>query len=206
MVIVKAKLKAVVDASFWIHLVKLNLVEEFIKLWAVVVTKKVELELFTFARIKLYTPLDLDIYNDLKSKEIIKIKDPKSIPKDINSQITNHSGELYSIALAKEENLIESDFLRKLIEKRLKENRLGMALRAYEKKEVNIAGGAKIAGITYRAFLDALEENGIPTMEISHDTIKYGFESMERSLGLKPKKRDYNKLYEDILIKKGKKK
>lgn len=108
--------------------------------------------------------------------------------------------------IAKEENLTESDFLRKLIEKGLKEYRLGMALRAYENKEVNIAGGAKIAGITYREFLDALEENRIPTMEISPETIKYGFESMERSLGLKPKKRDYNKLFEDILINKGKKK
>ena len=108
--------------------------------------------------------------------------------------------------IAKEENLTESDFLRKLIEKGLKEYRLGMALRAYENKEVNIAGGAKLAGITYREFLDALEENGISTMEISPETIKYGFESMERSLGLKPKKRDYNKIYEDILIKKGKKK
>jgi hypothetical protein len=29
---------------------------------------------------------------------------------------------------------------------------------------------------------------------------------MERSLGLKPKKRDYNKLYEDILINKRKNK
>ena len=108
--------------------------------------------------------------------------------------------------IAKEENLTESDFLRKLIEKGLKEYRLGVALRAYENKEVNIAGGAKIAGITYREFLDALEENRIPTMEISPETIKYGFESMERSLGLKPKKRDYNKLFEDILINKGKKK
>ena len=108
--------------------------------------------------------------------------------------------------IAKEENLTESDFLRKLIEKGLKEYRLGVALRAYENKEVNIAGGAKIAGITYREFLDALEENGISTMEISPETIKYGFESMEKSLGLKPKKRDYNKLFEDILINKGKKK
>jgi len=108
--------------------------------------------------------------------------------------------------IAKEENLTESDFLRKLIEKGLKEYRLGIALRAYEKKEVNIAGGAKIAGITYREFLDALEENGIPTMEISPETLKYGLESAEKSLGIKLKIKDYNKLFEDILIKKEKKK
>ena len=81
-----------------------------------------------------------------------------------------------------------------------------MALKAYKNKEVNIAGGAKLAGITYREFLDALEECGIPTIEVSPETLKYGFESMDRSLGLKPKKRDYNKLYEGILLKKGKKK
>jgi len=83
--------------------------------------------------------------------------------------------------------------------------KLYTALKAYENKEVNIAGGAKLAGITYREFLDALEENGIPTIEVSPETIKYGFESAERSLGLKPKKRDYNKLYEDMFLKKGKK-
>ena len=108
--------------------------------------------------------------------------------------------------IAKEENLTESEFLRKLIEKGLMEYKLGMALKAYKNKEVNIACGAKLAGTTYREFLDALEGNGIPTIEVSPETIKYGFESMEKSLGLKPKKRDYNKLYEDILIKKGKKK
>ena len=108
--------------------------------------------------------------------------------------------------IAKEENLTESEFLRKLIEKGLKEYKLGMALKAYKNKEVNIAGGANLAGITYREFLDALEECGIPTIEVSPETLKYGFESAERSLGLKPKKRDYNKLFEDTFINKGKKK
>lgn len=108
--------------------------------------------------------------------------------------------------IAKDENLTESEFLRKLIEKGLKEYKLGMALKAYKNKEVNIAGGANLAGITYREFLDALEECGIPTIEVSPETIKYGFESMERSLGLKPKKRDYNKLFEDTFINKEKKK
>ncbi len=108
--------------------------------------------------------------------------------------------------IAKDENLTESEFLRKLIEKGLKEYKLGMALKAYKNKEVNIAGGANLAGITYREFLDALEECGIPTIEVSPETLKYGFESMERSLGIKPKKRDYNKLFEDTFINKGKKK
>lgn len=70
------------------------------------VTRKVEEELQDFVRIKLYTPLDLEIYNDLKSKGTIQIKDPKSIPKDIYNQITSNSGELYSIALAKEDKII----------------------------------------------------------------------------------------------------
>lgn len=107
--------------------------------------------------------------------------------------------------IAKKENLTESEFLRRLIEKGLKEYKLGMALKAYENKEVNISGGAKLAGITYREFLDALEEYGISTIEVSPKTIKLGLESIDKSLGLKSKKRDYNKLYEDIIIKKGKK-
>lgn len=106
MVTSKAKPKAIIDTSFWIHLVKLNLVEQFIQLWNIVVTRKVEEELQDFVRIKLYTPLDLEIYNDLKSKGTIQIKDPKSIPKDIDNQITSNSGELYSIALAKEDKII----------------------------------------------------------------------------------------------------
>src|SRR5574343_998374 len=105
MVTSKAKPKAIIDTSFWIHLVKLNLVEQFIQLWNIVVTRKVEEELQDFVRIKLYTPLDLEIYNDLKSKGTIQIKDPKSIPKDIDNQITSNSGELYSIALAKEDKI-----------------------------------------------------------------------------------------------------
>ena len=106
MVTSKLKPKAIIDTSFWIHLVKLNLVEQFIQLWNIVVTRKVEEELQDFVRIKLYTPLDLEIYNDLKSKGTIQIKDPKSIPKDIDNQITSNSGELFSIALAKEDKII----------------------------------------------------------------------------------------------------
>jgi hypothetical protein len=102
----KAKPKAVVDTSFWIHLVKLNLVESFTQLWNIVVTRKVEEELHAFVRIKLYTPLDLEIYNELKSNGTIQVKDPKSVPGNINSQITNNSGELFSIALAKEDKII----------------------------------------------------------------------------------------------------
>ncbi len=102
----RAKPKAIIDTSFWIHLVKLNLVDSFIQLWDIVVTRKVEEELLAFTRIKLYTPLDLEIYNELKSKGTIQVKNPKSIPKDIDTQITNNSGELFSIALAREDQII----------------------------------------------------------------------------------------------------
>ena len=40
MVVRKGKPKAVVDTSFWIHLVKLNLFEEFTQLWDIVFTRK----------------------------------------------------------------------------------------------------------------------------------------------------------------------
>jgi hypothetical protein len=106
MVVRKGKPKAIIDTSFWIHLVKLNLVDSFIQLWDIVVTRKVEEELLAFTKIKLYTPLDLEIYNELKSKGTIQVKNPKSIPKDIDAQITSNSGELFSIALAREEKII----------------------------------------------------------------------------------------------------
>lgn len=106
MVVRKYKPKAVVDTSFWIHLVKLDLVESFIQLWDIVITRKVEEELQAFTRIKLYTPLDLEIYNELKLKGTIQVKNPKNVPENINNQITTNSGELFSIELAKEGKII----------------------------------------------------------------------------------------------------
>ncbi len=103
---VKHKPKAVVDTSFWIHLVKLGLVDAFTSLWDIVVTKKVEEELQAFTRIKLYLTLDLEIYSILKQEGEIQIKNPKNVPSDIDSQITKDSGELFSLALAKEEKII----------------------------------------------------------------------------------------------------
>ncbi len=134
-----------------------------------------------------------------KVKSVCERKNVKTL------RLTDAMSEM-AYNIAKEENLTESEFLRKLIEKGLKEYKLGMALKAYKNKEVNIAGGAKLAGITYREFFAALEECGIPTIEVSPENIRYGMESIDRSLGLKAKKRDYNKLYEDIFIKKRKKK
>ncbi len=52
------------------------------------------------------------------------------------------------------------------------DSKLNSAISRYKNKEVNIAGGANIAWINYREFLYALEENGIPTMEISPETLK----------------------------------
>ncbi|MFA5745996.1 MAG: hypothetical protein WCX82_01205 [archaeon] len=137
---VKVKPKAIIDTSFWIHLVKLDLVEQFIQLWDLIATKKVEEELQAFTRIKLYTPLDLETYNDLKSQGAIQVKDPKSVPGNINSQIANNSGELFSIALAKEykiivfiDNGIPYDFCKR--NQILAANIVDYLMRQYEQKK-----------------------------------------------------------------------
>ncbi len=101
-----SKPSAVIDTSFWIHLVKLDLTDKFIELYDLVFTKKVEEELLAFKKIHLYSPLDLDIFNQLKLKNKLKIIDPKYISKEINNSISNDSGELFSLSLAQEKNYI----------------------------------------------------------------------------------------------------
>jgi predicted HTH domain antitoxin len=110
------------------------------------------------------------------------------------------SATIYEIA--KEENMTESEFLRLLIEKGLKEYKLNLAIDAYKKKDVNISGGANLAEITYREFLEVLKEKEIPIMEISPESVKYGLESAEKSLNIKLNVKDYDKLYEKIFTKK----
>lgn len=110
------------------------------------------------------------------------------------------SATIYEIA--KEENMTESEFLRLLIEKGLKEYKLNLAIDAYKKKDVNISGGANLAEITYREFLEILKEKEIPIMEISPESVKYGLESAEKSLNINLNIKDYDKLYEKIFTKK----
>jgi predicted nucleic acid-binding protein len=100
---------AIVDASFWIHLVKVDLLDIFLEYYNYLyVPSKVELEI-TFAeslKFKLFTPNDIKLYYKLKKEGIIVVKDPATIKKELESQVSKDSGELYCIALSQELGLI----------------------------------------------------------------------------------------------------
>jgi len=97
---------AIVDSSFYIHLVKINLIDTFLDLYDLVVCTKVKDEITYFEYKSLYTPFDIEVFNKLLNEKKIIIKDPKNITKQLESEVSSNSGELYSIALAQELNYI----------------------------------------------------------------------------------------------------
>jgi predicted HTH domain antitoxin len=83
--------------------------------------------------------------------------------------------------IAKEKNLTESEYIRSLIEKDISKYRLKKAIEEYKKKKVNISEGAEMAGLSYREFLEKLEENRVP-LNMDGLPISYGLKSIKRSL------------------------
>jgi len=83
--------------------------------------------------------------------------------------------------IAKEKNVTESEYIRSLIEKDISKYRLNKAVEEYTKNKVNISGGAEIAGLSYREFLENLEDNNIP-LNLDTMSIEYGLESINKSL------------------------
>jgi hypothetical protein len=102
------KPKAIIDTSFWIHLVKTNLEDHFMRRFVIIAPQRVEEEILycnTF-KFMVYKPQDIRVYEKLKSENKIIILNPKKIKKELASQISKNSGELYAIALAKENRWI----------------------------------------------------------------------------------------------------
>ncbi|MFA5745483.1 MAG: hypothetical protein WCX82_03260 [archaeon] len=102
------KPKAILDTSFWIHLVKLDLENHFLNLFDPIVPQKVEDEILycnTF-KFMIYKPQDIRIYEKLKNENKIEIINPREISKQLLSHISKNSGELFAIALAKEKSWI----------------------------------------------------------------------------------------------------
>jgi hypothetical protein len=93
-----------------------------------------------------------------------------------------------------------------IFKNKIKEYKLNLAIDAYKEKDVNISGGANLAEITYREFLEVLKEKEIPIIEISPKSVKYGLESAEKSLNINLNIKDHDKLYEEIFTKKRRKK
>jgi predicted HTH domain antitoxin len=83
--------------------------------------------------------------------------------------------------IAKEKNLSDSEYIRSLVEKDIYKYKIDKAINAYKKREVNISKGAEIAGISYREFLDVLEDKNIP-LNMDDFSIDYGLSSIEKSL------------------------
>ena len=61
--------------------------------------------------------------------------------------------------------------------------KINKAINAYKKREINISKGAKIIGVSYREFLDILEERAVP-LNMDDFPIDYGLASIEKSLSL----------------------
>jgi len=100
---------AIVDASFWIHLIKVDLLSLFLEYYKIIIIpSKVEKEITWSESFKfiIHTPEDIKQYNKLKKDGIIIVQDPKHIKKQLESQVSKDSGELYCIALSEETKYI----------------------------------------------------------------------------------------------------
>lgn len=93
---------AVVDSSFWININKIDLVKYLFDYFDLYFAEKVEDELSDYKDTRNYVPKDLDAFLQLKKLDFIQIKNPKFISNKLQENLSNYSGELYTIALAEE--------------------------------------------------------------------------------------------------------
>ncbi len=103
---IKLKPKIVVDTSFWINIVSLGLDRYLIKYFDVYFVSKVEKEILDDNEFKMYDSIDMEQYSKSKDMKSIIIKDPRNISKKLIDNLQHNSGELYSTALAIEEEMI----------------------------------------------------------------------------------------------------
>lgn len=105
--VISKKPLAVLDSSFYIHLVKTNLINIFLEHYDLVITKKVYEEITYFKDKSIYLPFDIRFLLKLIEDNKVIIKQPKTlINKNLQSQVSCDSGEYFSILLAKELNAI----------------------------------------------------------------------------------------------------
>jgi len=83
--------------------------------------------------------------------------------------------------IAKEKNVTESEYIRSLIEKDISEYRLKKAIEEYKNNKVNISGGAEMAGLSYREFLEKLEDKKV-SLNMDTLSIEYGLKSIRKAL------------------------
>jgi len=73
-----------------------------------------------------------------------------------------------------------------MIEKDIAEHKLNTAIESYKNYEVNISGGAEIAGISYREFITELSNRNI-SLNMDTIPIEYGVDSIKKSFKLSKK-------------------
>ncbi|MEI8364151.1 MAG: hypothetical protein WCF78_01700 [archaeon] len=138
----KSKPKIVIDASFWINIVYLGLEKYLIKYFEVYFVSKVEEEILDESDYKIYDSEDMEIYSRLKDRGLITIKDPQNFLTKLFDNLQANSGELYSVALAIDENMIIATDDKGPIEYCIQNNvkfinSVHFCLYLYNKKEIN---------------------------------------------------------------------
>jgi len=99
------KKPVVIDASFWINIVYLELYSYVSIYFELIFVSKVKSEICVPRKHDyFYLSEDIKIFNDLLANGNSKIENPKKILKKYYSELEKDSGELYTIALAKEKN------------------------------------------------------------------------------------------------------
>ncbi|MFA5745484.1 MAG: hypothetical protein WCX82_03255 [archaeon] len=83
--------------------------------------------------------------------------------------------------IAKEKNVTESEYIRSLIERDIAEYRLKKSIEEYRNKKINISDGAEMSGLSYREFLEKLEDNKVP-LNLDTLPIEYGLKSIRKTL------------------------
>ncbi len=99
------KVKAVIDSSFWININKIDLAKYLLDYFELYSTEKVREELLDHPKRELYTPKDADLFKSFIDAGLITLINPLEIPKDIKQQLSEDSGEIYILTIAKERNM-----------------------------------------------------------------------------------------------------
>jgi predicted nucleic acid-binding protein len=100
----KHKVNAVIDSSFWINLSKVDLNKFLLDYFNLYSTIKVREELFDFYEKNNYFSKDSYLFKLYLEADLITLKEPKEISLSISKELSKNSGELFSTALLKEIN------------------------------------------------------------------------------------------------------
>jgi len=90
-------------------------------------------------------------------------------------------------AVAKEKNLTESEVARMFFDKGVYEYKLDSAIKAYYDNNLDLTGGARLAGISKREFMDELARKGIG-INLDKEAFDYGMKSINELFPFRKKR------------------